>query len=342
MRGVTTIGLACLMGLGSAVAALGAPMDDDEVVPVSATTTTGIFAVPRQPAASGSNDAPPPPLAPELEDELRAWDRLQVNLAAGAWFARVSGDVTVGNSLTYDLKSDLGLSSMETSFAGDLEVRWRFLNVRVGGSSFSTDGGSIAPFNNNFGGVNIVAGDPLASQFSMWNIGGEFGVDLYRPFADRPFPFGGVNEANRTKNRVADGGLGGPGGYRSDLRLGAFVGVRAINTDLEVTSLRTNQSTTLDQTWTAVYIGGRVSVDIWLRDVFPLLERMSIDADGAFGPAYPGTGSYYQVRAGLTVYPIDNLGVTFGYRLQNIQAKGRNQDLDASVAGLFVGGVLHF
>lgn len=328
--------------------------EDDEVIPISPTTTSAVTSSPAPPASAASGSpaqaaAPLPgsvpagdtPVLPPAE-QLRAWDGFHLDLTAGAWFARVTGDVSAGGSLTFDLADDLGLTSQEVSFAGDIDARWRALHFRLSGSQFSTSGGSSAPFGTNFNGVVVRAGDPTETSLSMWNVGGDVGVDLWRPFADRPFALGGFDEHNATTNRVADGGLGGVGGYRADLRLGAFVGARAFNTDLDFSNLRTSQSTTLDETWTAIYVGGRVTVDIWLRDHFPLLERMSLDADGSFGPAYPGSGSYFQVRAGLTIYPCDNFGVQFGYRYQSIHAEGRGQDLDASFAGLFVGGVLHF
>jgi len=321
------------------------PLDGLTPMPSS---TTGISATP---ASGGTGDgtgaAPAPaPSTPELElpstDETRAWDRFHLDFTGGAWFARVTGEVSADSPIKYDLADDLGLDSQEVSFAGDAEGRWRFLHFRLSGSSFRTSGGNSSTYANVFNGVVVQSGDPTASSLSMWNAGGDIGVDLWRPFADHPFPFGGFNEHNWRTNRVKGGGLGGDGGYRADLRLGAFVGARAFNTDLDFANLRSGQSTTLEQTWTAIYVGGRVTLDLWLRDHFALLERLSIDVDGSFGPAYPGSGTYFQVRAGVTMYPCDNFGVQFGYRLQKIHGDGGGQDLDANFAGLFVGGVLHF
>lgn len=332
----------------AAITVAADPPAGEVIAPPAPSTTSSISATPA-PSTTSSISATPVPAketAPTTElppmDELRAWDRFHLDFTAGAWFARVTGEIAAGGSLNYNFANDLGLDSQEVSFAGDVEGRWRFLHFRISGSEFSTSGGSLSPFANNFNGVAVRAGDPTASNLSMWNAGGDVGIDLWRPYADQPFPLGGVNEHNWRTNRVANGGLGGDGGYKADLRLGALLGARAFNTDFDFTNLRTNQSTTLDQTWTAIYVGGRVTLDLWTREHFPLLERISIDADGSFGPAYPGSGSVFMVRAGLTMYPCDNFGIQFGYRYQKIHGESGGQDIDAAFAGLFVGGALHF
>lgn len=318
---------------------------------ISATATPSD--APPSAAAQGTapSDMPTPgaPVDPALElpppGEVRAWDRFHLDFTAGLWLPRVTGDVSADSAYKYGLVSDLGLSSMEPSFAGELEARCRAFHVRVGGAQFETSGGNASTFGNTLNGLVIAPGDPTASTMSMWNFGGDIGVDLYRPLADHPFAFGDFDEVNWRTNRVANGqagGLGGVGGYKADLRLGAFVGVRAFNTDLSVSNLRTDLSTRLDETWTVVYVGGRATLDLYLRDSVPFLERISIDADASFGPAYPGSGSLVAVRAGVTAYPCDNFGIQFGYRLQKLDGDGAGQHLQANFAGLFVGGVLHF
>jgi len=348
--------MGCTLSLVMALVVVADPpaSGDDAIALPAPSTTASISATPS--VASGATETESAAVGgaatqtgasastPELPPigEMRAWDRLHVDLTTGAWFARVTGDVADASPVKYDLADDLGLSSMETSFAGDLEVRWRWLHFRVGGAEFSTSGGNASTPANVFNGVVVRNGDPTASSISMWNAGGDVGIDLWRPFADQPFPLGGDSERNWQRNRVATGGLGGDGGYKGDLRLGAFVGARAFNTEMDFANLRSGQATSFSQTFTAVYVGGRVTADIWMRDVFPLLERISIDADGAFGPSYPGSGSYFQVRAGLTMYPCDNFGIQVGYRLQKIDGETGGLDLDANFAGLFVGAVLHF
>jgi len=321
--------LACLAVGQETVSAIGGAADAS-----SPATQSSSSPAPSSPASSAV--APSAAPAPELPGE-RAWDGFHLDLTAGLWLPRVTGDVDTDDSqMKYSLVDDLGLSSQDTAFAGEIEARWGAWHVRVGGSQFSTSGGNISTFANTLGGVRVFGGDPTASDLTMWNFGGDVGVDLWRPFADRPFPFGPESQWAREHNTRADGG------YKGDLRLGAFVGARAIGTDLDFVNLRTTQYGSIDETWTAVYVGGRVTVDIWLREHFPLLERISIDANASFGPVYPGTGSLVQVQAGITMYPCDNFGVQFGYRLLKMNGDGGGQNLDANFAGLFVGGVLHF
>jgi len=322
--------------------AVPAPEAPSRTASITATPASGTHAAPGEAAAPVSSAQEPastdlPPL-----DEYRTWDGFHFDLTAGAWFARVTGDVSADSPIKYDLADDLGLSSQEVSFAGDLEARWRSLHFRFSGSEFRTSGGNTSTAANVLNGVIVRAGDPTASSLSMWNAGGDVGIDLFRLNADNRRTLAVVDEQGRTTEQVTHRGLGGAGGYAADMRLGAFFGARAFNTDLDFANLRTGRSTTLDQTWTAVYVGGRVTIDLWLRDHFPILERMSVDADASFGPAYPGSGSYFQVRAGITVFPCDNFGLQFGYRLQKIHGDGSGQDLDANFAGLFLGGALHF
>ncbi len=286
-------------------------------------------------AANGPGAARTP--EPAVVPGERPWDQFHVDLTAGLWLPRVTGWVlTDDSSIKYDLPDDLGLSSMEPSFAGDIDLRWRAWHLRVGGSQFSTSGGNASTYGNALGGVVVAPGDPTASSLTMWNVGADLGVDLWRPFADQPFPLGDTTTWALEHNTRPGGG------YWGDLRLGAFAGARVIGTDLDFADLRTAQSTSIDETWTAVYVGGRVSVDVWLRDLFPILERLSADVNGAFGALYPGSGSMFSVQAGLTLYPCDQFGVQIGYRLLKIDGDGGGQQLNANFAGLFVGGVVHF
>lgn len=288
------------------------------------------------PSSNGLDPAVESPSPPELPAE-RAWDGFHLDLTAGLWLPRVTGSVDTDDSqYKYDLVNDLGLDGQDAAFAGEIEARAGPWRVRLGGSQFSVSGGNASTYANTLGGVRVRPGDPTAARLTMWNFGGDVGVDLWRPFADRPFPLGPESASAREHNTRSDGGSKG------DLRLGAFVGARAIGTDLDVVNLRTNRYASIDQSWTAVYVGGRVSVDVWLREHFPLLERINIDANASFGPVYPGSGSLVQIQAAITMFPCDNFGVQFGYRLFKMNGDGRGQNLDANVAGLFVGGVLHF
>ncbi|MBM4112970.1 MAG: hypothetical protein FJ253_06295 [Phycisphaerae bacterium] len=334
MRSVTSIATALIGAVATAGAANGqggsAAPDPAGGAP---SRTTGVSAHESTDGAAKTGTSNEPAVIPGE----RPWDQFHLDLTAGLWLPRVTGWVmTDDSSIKYDLPDDLGLSSLEPSFAGDIELRWRAWHLRVGGSQFSTSGGNASTYGNSLGGVVVAPGDPTASRLTMWNVGADFGVDLWRPLADQPFPLG------ETTTWALEHNTRPGGGYIADLRLNAFVGARVIGTNLDFTDLRTAQSASIDETWTAVYVGGRVDVDIWLRDLFPLLERMSVEAGGSFGALYPGSGDMFTVQAGVTLYPCDNFGVQIGYRLLKIEGDGGGQQLHANFAGLFVGGVLHF
>ena len=66
---------------------------------------------------------------------------VRLDLTAGAWLARLRGNVAFGPVSTskVDVNDTYGLDSMEAAFQGDLSILWRNWTVRLTGAEFSTD-----------------------------------------------------------------------------------------------------------------------------------------------------------------------------------------------------------
>ncbi len=263
----------------------------------------------------------------------RPSDGFRVDLAAALWLPRVTGTVQDG-AYQYDLAPDLGLTDNAASFAGELELSWGPWHVSIEGDQFSTDGTNASTGGNTFAGVTINAGDPTATSFSYWMAGVDLGADLYRPFADQPFALG--------KRKYNAANVNSEGGYKLDFVLGGFVGFRGVGVSQQVTNLRTGLSGSVDPDWGILLAGARVGADVWLKDVFPLLRSMKVDASAGFGPAWPGGGSFTAIQASITLYPCREFGIQMGYRLQALDMESGSYQIDSKVAGMFVGGVLHF
>ena len=90
---------------------------------------------------------------------------VRLDLTAGAWLARLRGNVSYGPLSTgqLDLNDTYGLDSLEGAFQGDLSLRWKNWVLRFTGSEFSTDATQAAPSAGAFGTTAFAAGNMLHS-----------------------------------------------------------------------------------------------------------------------------------------------------------------------------------
>lgn len=259
-----------------------------------------------------------------------AGEPVRIDLTAGAWLARLRGNVAFGPLSTthQDVNSFYGLDSLDGAFQGDLSLMWNNWTVRLTGSEFSTDATQAATGAGAFGTTTFVLGDSLKSSFDFYSWGVDLQSWVWRPLAKQQFPW----DAPST-----DENLGG------DLQCLAIVGVRGFGVSQQVQNQTASTSSTYDNTFGSVIFGGGVNVVVDLRDRISFLDRVEFSAVGTWGPAWPGSGaSETEVRVQLTTWITGNAGVLFGYRYTNLELSNDGYSFSGSIAGLMVGGSLRF
>ncbi|MFZ4722827.1 MAG: hypothetical protein ACOYMI_06720 [Phycisphaerales bacterium] len=255
---------------------------------------------------------------------------VRLDLTAGAWLARLRGNVAFGPVSTskVDVNDTYGLDSMEGAFQGDLSILWRNWTVRLTGSEFSTDATQAATTAGAFGTTTFAAGDSLRSSFDFYSWGIDVQSWLWRPLSKQQFPW---------ESPVAGEDLGG------DLQFVAIVGGRGFGVNQQVQNQTVGTSSTYSETFGTVIVGGGVDVQVDLRGRVDFLDRLEFSATGTWGPAWPGDGgSETEIRAALTAWLCGNAGVFFGYRYTNLELTQGGYAFSGNIAGLLVGASLRY
>jgi hypothetical protein len=255
---------------------------------------------------------------------------VRVDLTAGAWLARLRGEVAFGplGTARVDLNDTYGLDSLQGAFQGDLSLICRNWTLRLTGSTFGTDATQSAPDAGAFGNTAYAAGDTLQSSFDFYSWGVDVQSWVWRPLSAQQFPWDAP---------VSGEDLGG------DLQILAIVGGRGFGIRQQVQNITAGGSSTYDQSFGTIIVGGGVDVRVDLKDRVGFLDHLQVMASGTWGPSWPGSqGSYVEVRVGLTAWITRNLGVLFGYRYTDMDFTQGDYRFSGNVAGLMVGGSLRF
>ena len=277
------------------------------------------------------------PLVPPLSDRCSNAPLLRVEgepvrleLTAGAWLARLRGNASYGplSTTQLDLNDAYGLDGLEGAFQGDLSLRWKNWSLRFTGSEFSTDATQAATGAGAFGTTAFAAGDSLQSRFSFYSWGVDVQSWVWRPLSKQQFPW---------QAEVPDENLGG------DLQVLAIVGGRGFGVNQQVTNATSGLSSTYDNTFGTVIVGGGVDLIVDLRGRVSFLDRLEFGATGTWGPAWPGDGcSETEVRAALTAWLCGNAGVFVGYRYTDLELTQGGYAFSGNIAGLLLGGTIRY
>lgn len=274
------------------------------------------------------------PSARTLPDPPRQSEQIHFRFTADVWFPRLDGTTSNGGS-SIDLGSGLDLNSTEATFDGTAELRWNRWELALSGFAFDTSGTVTTATPISWGGVTAATGDSVSSSFDLDSVAFEAGYALWRPLSDQPWPW---DEPVRNARNTAPNG-----DYRGDLSLVPFAGGRWLGIDQDFTNGSTGASASFSSSWLALYGGLRLELAIRMPKEVPFLDRLVISAGGAFGGVVAGgSGTYYQVRAGLDLYVTYNIALSAGYQLIEIDASEDSFDLNGGLQGLWVGATVWF
>lgn len=289
------------------------------------------------PSAPVAARLPDTPTRPSLSDRCGnaplftlEGEPVRLDLTAGAWLARLRGNVSFGPIGTnqVDVNDTYGLDSMEGAFQGDLSILWRNWTVRLTGSEFSTDATQAAASAGAFGTTAFAAGNSLHSSFDFYSWGVDVQSWLWRPLSKQAFPW---------ESPVSGEDLGG------DLQFVAIVGGRGFGVNQQVQNLTAGTSSSYSETFGTVIVGGGVDVQVDLRGRVDFLDHVEFSATGTWGPAWPGDGcSETEIRAALTAWFCGNAGVFFGYRYTNLELTQGGYAFSGNIAGLLIGASLRY
>ncbi len=255
-----------------------------------------------------------------------AWD-----LVLGAWLPRFEGKLRWGSSGTEFEANDLDLDDLEASFAGDLSWRNEWVRASVGGFDFSTSGGATLPAGSVVGGTTFATATDATTAASMWSVGGQVAVTLWRPFADRT--------ALWSEPTAKPAGLG-PGGSSIDLAFECLLAIRYLALSQSVTTATT--SAVFDQSALGIGIGGGLRFRWMPAETFTPMHGLDVFATAAAGPAVFGGGTFVQLETGIEWEVCPNFAARFGYRLLDWTLEENGDRSAAGLQGLFVGGRLTF
>ena len=250
---------------------------------------------------------------------------LRFELTPGVWFARLGGDVKLGPSGqagSIQLKAQLDLRDSKAVFQPDLTVRkedrW---HLRASGFKFSTDAAGAFEGRSDFGSLSLANGDRYRASVDMWSLAAEWGAELVRPIK-----WSGNEQANRG----------------TKLSFSPKVGVRHVDVDQDLEMPGVGRVDTGGE-WTAVYGGLEMRLRWQEPDALPIGHAFELEAGGGIGPAFGGDGGFvWQVRVNATLEITPNVGVTFGYRLVELQVEDGEYEFNAGLQGLFAGAAIRF
>jgi len=270
---------------------------------------------PANPTTAAPSASSPAPAIPEDKSSL------EFQLTFGAWFPRLGGDVTLGDgdSISLDLEPDLGLDDSEISPNIELAVRFgEGWQVDASGFDFDTDSDSVFEGTGQFGDLSLDPGDAFSSSFDMTSAAVGVSYWWFRPYTR------GIDNS------------------RVDLWFAPGVAVRWVGVDQSL-EIAGEGSEDADGDWLCT----TASLDLLFRydlaDSFPIIERLEIAGHADVGPAFGGDGGFAaHIRATITAFVTDNVGVSFGYRLLEMDVENDDYELSGGLQGLFAGVSIAF
>ncbi|MGA1043796.1 MAG: hypothetical protein ACO3ZY_01115 [Phycisphaerales bacterium] len=297
--------------------------------PVSALLLASGIAV-----AQETPSSPPAGIEPSVPTARFAWDvpaSGEWDLVLGAWLPRFEGKLRWGSSGTEFEANDLDLDDLEASFAGDLSWRNEWVRATIGGFDFSTSGAATLAAGSVVGGTTFSSATAATTAASMWSVGGQVAVTLWRPFASRTALWNGPVES--------PAGLG-PNGSSVDLSFECLLALRYLSLSQSVTTATT--AAVFDQAARGIGSGGGIRFRWLPAETFPPMHGLDIFATAAAGPAVFGGGSFVQLETGIEWEVCPNFAARFGYRLLDWTIEADGDRSAAGLQGLFVGGRLTF
>lgn len=262
------------------------------------------------------------PLDLDALDQVRSRPRLDVTL--GIWFPRLEGLVTLGSGGTeLDAGPDLSIDDSTAIFNGELEFekgRWKVL---LGGYVIDAGGNGFLQQASVVNGTSLASGTAVNSQVDVWSITTEASWALFTPFDRRTTPWSDPKTDFDPDPII-------------DLALQGVAGVRVLNLEqrYDFTGYGVVAS---NRAWVSPYLGVGLEVDWSTRRSLHFLDRLVFDVTAGWGPALSGGNSTFVVRADLTIYPIRNLGVTLGYRLNDFDLARDDDAFNGGLQGLYAG-----
>ncbi len=267
-------------------------------------------------------------------DGTRSAGDFNLTFSPALWMARVRGN-TSWNGPNFTIDDQLGQSEYEATLSGELAASWGvFYKVMLTGWFFSTDGTTSATTGGAYGSVAISVGDQLSNSYSAAGAGGEFDVTLWQPFADQKTPWGPT--IVNTRNTAPDGG------YKADLRIKAIGAVRWYSASISVNDQTTGVSDSWSMDAVMPGIGGGLELDFNFKGRVPLVEMIKIEASSGTGTNFVNGQYFTFIRAGITAMFTPNVGVQFGYRLEDFKLVNDAANFDGGVQGLFLGANVKF
>ena len=276
------------------------------------------------------------PVSEDLPPLDRQSEDVHLDFTATAWFPRLIGTYSFGpNGTELDVETDTDLHDSELSFNGALDIRFDVWTIRVLGSDFDTSGNGRLDRGARVSGVQLAPGADWSSDYGQWSIATEVDLAIWRPFADRPFPWSepGTNASNRNAE----------GDYLLDLRLSGTAGVRYTHVSQSFRSIAEGLDTEVNAGWTALMLGFMIEVEVDTRPIIPWLQRIEIDAGATVSPVIAGGSGYLSgIEANLRAWVTENTALLFGFQLQGTAASSGEYERTGSVMGLLGGLSIQF
>lgn len=283
-----------------------------------------------QPAAEGETPPPADPAAvssPGEGVERSPWERAParpwtISLEPGLWYASPTGTIRLpggeggsggggGGSDAFTL-DELGLDRPSLEPAGQVHLqgdRWR---LTVGGFWLSAEQDGTIDTPGVLGSVPVGAGDRVETDLEVWN------ADVYGSYR---------------LARYVDGTTD-TGGDKFVFGFDVLAGARALGVEydsvVESGGFEVGRAG-VDETYLQPIVGARME--------FRLYERIILDVAADAG--YISTGGEelrtLNVRVGISIEPVENVGLQVGYRNLDIDLEDGDFEWDGGIAGFFWG-----
>lgn len=262
----------------------------------------------------GRNDS----LEETIEQETGA-DSLKARLIGGVWIPRLGGTTRLGpSSLSreFSLESTLALDDLTPSLNVELLLEpaenWR---IFVGGFTFSADVSGRFNSAGDFGNLTLNPGDLYSSDFDFTSAVVEWQIDLLRPLS--------LEE-----------------GDKASLQFSGILGMRYAGVNHSITT-QTGGKEDADGSWFMPLVGAQMNLQYEPQGNWSFIKRLEIEGGGGMGTSLNG-GLMWQVRVHATAYFTDHFGLTFGYRLVELNVDDDDYELDGGLQGLFIAGTVRF